>query len=126
MISSSLWRKRVVDLLDVIVGGLLHLGAVLLVLVLADDVLLLELLQMLHRVAADVAHGDALLFGVFARDLRQFRAALAGERRDRDAQRLAVDDRVEAEIGGADRLVDGADDGLVPHLHRDHARLGHA
>ncbi len=108
--------QRVVDLLDVIVGRLLHLGAVLLVLVLADGVLFFELLQMLHRVAAHVAHGDALLLGVLAGDLGEFGAPFAGERRNRNAQLLAVDDRVEAQIGGADRFVDGAHHGLVPHL----------
>ena len=65
----------VVDLLDVIVGRLLHFGAVLLVLVLADGVVLFELLQMLHGVAADIADGDALLFSVFAGDLGEFGAA---------------------------------------------------
>ena len=36
----------------------------------------------------------------------------------------AVGDRVEAEPGRADRLFDRADVRLVPHLHRQHARLG--
>ena len=114
MISSSLCTAAFVDPLDVLVGGLLDLVAVLLVLVLADAVLLLELLQMLHRVAADVADGDALLLGVLAGELGEFLAALLGQRRDRDAQGLAVDDRVEAQVRRADRLVDGADDRSCP------------
>ena len=52
-------------------------------------------------------------------------AALPRHVGDRQAQRGAVVDRVQAEPGRADRLLHRADVGLVPHLHRDHARLGH-
>ena len=41
----------------------------------------------------------------------------------RAAQRRSVHDRIEAEIGLADRTVNSADHALVPYGHRDHARL---
>jgi hypothetical protein len=50
---------------------------------------------------------------------------LLGEVGDRQADHLAVRDRVDTEAGGADRLFDGVEVGAVPHLHRQHARLGH-
>src|SRR5262245_65351683 len=71
-------RQHLVDLLDVVVGQLLHLGVALAVLVLGDLVILLELLEPLHPVAAHIAHGDAGLLGVFVRDLDQLLAAILG------------------------------------------------
>ena len=85
---------------------LLDLGLHPLLFVLADDAVLLGLLQVVLGVAAHVADGDLLLLGVLAGELGQVLAALLGQRRDRDAQGLAVDDRVEAEAGVADRLLD--------------------
>ncbi len=73
-------------LLDGLVGELLDLGLHLLLLVLADDVVLLSLLEVVVGVATDVAHRDLLLLGVLAGDLGQVLAALFGQRRDRDAQ----------------------------------------
>ena len=66
---------------------------------------------MVEAVAADMAGGDARLLGIFVRDLDQLLAALGVELGDRDAEELALDDRVEAEIGLADGAVDGLDRG---------------
>ena len=68
--------ERVVDQLDVLVGQLLHLVGALAVLVLGNLVVLLELLERLHAVAADVTHGDAPLLGVFVGDLAEFGTTL--------------------------------------------------
>ena len=92
-----------------------------LALVLADLVLLLVLLEMVHAVAADVAHRDPRLFGILADQLGQFLAPLLGQIRDRQADHLAVGDRVDAQIGVADRFFDRRDIRFVPHLHADTA-----
>src|SRR6185312_8067593 len=90
-------RERVVDLLDVAVGQLLHLVRLLAMLVLRDLVVLLGLLERFHAVAADVAHGDAALLGVLVRELGELVAAIGRELGDRDADQLAVRRRIEAE-----------------------------
>src|SRR3989337_1809155 len=64
--------KGLVDFLDDLVGQVLHLGRERVVLVLAHLVVLLGPLEMLHAVAADIAHGDARLLGVFVGDLGNF------------------------------------------------------
>src|SRR3546814_8192112 len=91
------------------VGELLHLGLVALALVLADLLLAFVRFQFVHAVAANIAHRDAGLFGILAGKLRQFLAAFLRHFGDRQAQHLAVDDRVEPETRRANRLVDRAD-----------------
>ena len=63
---------------------------------------LLELLQVVHGVAADVARGDAALLGHVPNLLHELLAPLLGELRDREADDLAVVGRRQAEI----RLLD--------------------
>ena len=58
--------------------------------VLADLVLLLVRLDLLHAVAPDRAHRDLGALGVFVRRLHQFGAPLGGELRDRHADQLPV------------------------------------
>ena len=58
------------------VGHFLHFAGMAVVFVLADLVVLLELLEKVQAVAADVAHRDARVFGVFMGEFRQFRAAV--------------------------------------------------
>ena len=109
----------------VVVGQLLDLGVEPLVLVLADLVLLLVGLERVHAVAADVADRDPRLFGILVGELGELLAALLGQIGDRQADVLAVDDRIDAEPGIADRLFDRADIRPVPDLDREQARLGH-
>jgi hypothetical protein len=78
--------------------------------------LLLVGLQAFHPVAAHVAGGDRGALGILAGELGEFLAPLLGQLRIGSRSVVPVDDRVEPEPGGADRLVDGADIGLVPHL----------
>ena len=47
------------------------------------------------------------MLGILVRELGEFLAPLGIERRDRQPQQRAVDDRVQAEVGLADGLVDG-------------------
>ena len=53
-------------------------------------------------------------------------AAFTSERGNWDAQRLAIDNRIEAEVCGADRLIHGANERLIPDIDRNHARFGDA
>ena len=96
-ISFSLVAGSVVDFLDRVVGQLLHFMLEALAFVLADFVLLLVLLELVHPVAADVADGDPRLFGILAAQLGELLAALLGQLGDRQADHLAVDDRVDSE-----------------------------
>ncbi len=113
-----------VDLLDVLVRELLDLGEGVLLVVLADVVVLEQLLQVLVRVAAHVADGDAALLGVLVGDLHEVLAALLRQRRHRDPDDLAVVLRVEVEVGGADGLLDRGEERGVPGLERDERRVG--
>src|SRR5438034_109289 len=70
--------------------------------------------------------GNPRLLGIFVRHLDQLLAAFGIELGNRDAEELALDDRVEAEIGLADGAVDGLHRGPIPDLDGEHARLGHA
>src|SRR5262249_11417573 len=72
-------RQHLVDLADRLVGRFLHLLARALALVLADLVLLLELLEHVETVAAHVPHRDPRRLGVFVRDLDQLLAPLLVE-----------------------------------------------
>ena len=123
-ISFSLVADALVDLPDRVVGQLLDLMLQPLALVLADLVLLLVGLEVIHAVAADVADRDPRFLRILADELGQLLAALLGQLGDRQADHLAVGDRIEAETGGADRLFNRADVRAVPHLHRQHPRFG--
>ncbi len=88
--SCVLFLLQLVDLLDVAVGDLLHLVEAFLLVVLGDLVVLQELLQPVVRVAADLADAVAAFFGQLVDVPGQLLAALFGERRDRNADDLAV------------------------------------
>src|SRR5690606_5061861 len=96
------------------VGVLLDLGFHHLLFILADTSGLFSLLHLIVSFAAHVAHSDLLVLGVFAVQLGQILAALFGQRRDRNTQILAVDDRVQAQARRADRLFDRDHHTLVP------------
>jgi hypothetical protein len=115
--------RDVVDAGDVLVRQLLDPRLALLALVLGDLLVLLRVLDHVHGVAASGAHGNARLLGLLAHDLREILAALLRQRRDRQAHELRIGDRVDAEIAGADRLVDDRDHRLLPRLDRDEARV---
>src|SRR5438270_10300022 len=66
--------QQLVDLGDRAVGRLLHVARQTLLVVLGHFVVLLELLQNIEAVAADVARGDLGGFRIFVRDLDEFLA----------------------------------------------------
>src|SRR5581483_10262982 len=118
--------KRIVHLLDQLVGDALHVLVELPVLILGDLAVLFLLLERLEHVAPHVADRDLGVLGVFVRDLGELAAPLLAERRDRHAQHLAFRLRIEPEPGLADRRIDGLHHAAVPALHENEPRIGRA
>src|SRR5437899_79904 len=72
--------ERAVDIGDGLIGRLLHQLGLALVLVLAHRLeVFFQLLEHVHRVAADMADRNARGLGIFVRDLHEFLAALLVE-----------------------------------------------
>src|SRR6266498_3317576 len=117
--------EEVVDPRDMLVRELLHplLGATLFIV--ADVPVANELLQVVHRVATHVPHGDAALFCQSAHDLDELLAPLLGQLRNRQPDELAVVRRRQPQIGLLDRPLDALDRPGVVRLNRDRARLRH-
>ena len=108
--------EHLVDLGDGLVGRLLDLAGEALVVVLADLVILLELLEHVDAVAAHVAHGDARGLGIFVRDLDQFLAALLVELGNAQAETCPSVAGVRPRLAVDDRLFDRVDQRAVPDL----------
>jgi hypothetical protein len=79
---------------------------------------LLELAQVVHHVAADVADRDSPLLGDVADDLDQLAPALLGQLRDAKADQIAVIGGSEADVRLEDRSLDRLDRALVVRLDR--------
>src|SRR5262245_47913663 len=94
-----LGRQQLIDLRDRPVGRLLHVTGQAFLVVFRHLVILLELLEDVETVAADVPHGDLGGFGIFVRDLDEFLAPLLIEFGNAQAQHLALGRGREAEIG---------------------------
>src|SRR6516225_3066484 len=105
---------------------MLDLLLLLTLLVLRDLGVLLPPFEHLNTVPAHVADRNARLLGVFCRYPRQLAPSLLIQIGDRNADRLTLSLRIEAEPSFSDRLVDGLDNGAVPDLDGDHPRLRHA
>ncbi len=88
--------------------------------------ILLELLDGIETVAADVADRNARSFSIFVRDLHEVLAAFLVKLGNAQTQHLPFGGRAQAEIGIDDCLLHGLDHRLVPNLHRQQPRLGHA
>src|SRR5438094_3388187 len=114
---------QLVDLLDVLVGGLLDLVEGPLLLVLGDRLVLEQLLETLVGVAPLQADRGAPVLGDLVHPLGQLLATFLRVGRDRDAHDLAVVGRVETELRGAHRLLDLRDQGRVPRLRHDQRRV---
>lgn len=87
--------------------------------------LLFQLLELIVGVAAHVAHGDLGVFAVLAGDLDQLLAAFFGQRRNGDADNLAVIDRSEAEVGLQNGLFHSGECAAVPGLNGDCPTVRH-
>src|SRR2546425_3466989 len=115
---------HLVDQTDVTVSDLLQLVAPAPGLVGRDLLLLLQSLDAIHLLAPNVANRDVCALGIALDQSRVLAATLFIEGRNRDPDQLAVVARVESDLGFLDRFFHGADDGPVPGLDDDHARLG--
>src|SRR5579863_4756769 len=113
-----------VDVLDELVGELLHLVFGLAFLVFGDLLVLEQFLDVMQRIAAHVAHRDLRALAFVRNMLGQFLAALLGQRRQVDPDHRAGGGRVEAEIGGDDRFFDRLHHGFFPRCDRQRAYVG--
>src|SRR5229473_3453149 len=83
-----LGREQLIDLGDHPVGCLLHIVGKTFLIVFRDLVVLLELLDSVEAIAADMADRDLGGFGIFVRDFHEFLAALFVELRNPQPKHL--------------------------------------
>src|SRR6266513_4727240 len=112
---------RLVHQLEALVVELLDVLFRVLLLVLRD---VLGLLGATDRLGARVPHRHASFLGELVHHLHQLATPLFGERRQRNADQVAVVGRGETEIGREDRLFHRLEERLVPGLDREELRLG--
>ena len=115
---------QIVHCLHVRVGQLLNLIERALLIVLGNLVVLEHLLEPVVGVTPDRADVVAALFGHLVDVPRQLFAALVGQRRDGNAQHLAVAGRIEAEVGQTNRPLERRHQRWIERLRHDQRRLG--
>src|SRR5690242_105293 len=113
--------QGLVDRLQMIVVQLLRVLLAVFLLVLGH---VLGLLDLVDRVGPRVPHRHPPLFGVLVHHLHQLLAALFGERRQGDADDVAVVGRREPQLRRLDRFLDRLEQAFVPRLHREQLGLG--
>lgn len=106
-----------VDFTDEAVGQLLDVGLCTGFVVFGDFLVLREAFRSRIGFAAKIADRDLGVFTEALDDLGEFTAAFLRKRRKRNADEIAVDGRVQAEIRVADCLFADLDHGLFPWLH---------
>ena len=116
--------QQAIDLGRRRVGALLQLGLGAALVVLADLALLLQLAQVVHDVAADVADGDLALLADAVDDLDHLAAALLVELGDLQPDHVAVVGGRQPEVGLHDRLLDHRDRALVERGQGQQAGVG--
>src|SRR5213596_1334819 len=112
---------RLLDQLQVIVVELLHVLFRVLLVVLGD---VLGLLDAGDRLRPRVADGHVPVLRELVYDFDQLAAPVLGERRQRNADEVAVVGGVEPQVGREDRLLDRLDQRFVPGLHGEELGLG--
>src|SRR5438876_6516467 len=118
-------RRHLVDQGNVTIGDLLQLLAAAVRLVGRNLLLLLEGLDAVNLLPTDVANRHMGPLRVALDESRIFPPALFIQGRDRDPDQLAVVAGVQPQFRLLNCFLHGADDGPVPRLDEDHARLGH-
>src|SRR5205807_4392187 len=113
--------QDLVDRLEVFVVQLLRVLLAVLLLIFGH---VLGLLDLVDRVGAGVPHRHAPLFGVLMDHLHQLFAALFGQRRQGDADDVAVIRRRQTQLGALDGLLDRLKQAFVPRLYREQLGLG--
>ncbi|MPM16582.1 hypothetical protein SDC9_62963 [bioreactor metagenome] len=117
--------QQLVDLIGVLLGGPVQLGLGALALVLADLLVLDQLVDAFLGGPARVAYGDLGVLGLGLGELRVLLAPLGGQLGQHAADGDAVVGRVDAQVGVADRLLHGVDRTAVVRRDEDHPGLGH-
>src|SRR4029079_17078022 len=112
-------RQHLVDLDNDVVGRLLHLLGRPFALILADLVVLLQLLEYIETVASNMTHRDLGSLRILVSDLDQVLATILIEFGNAQSQDLPVGRWRQSEVGRVARLLDRMDHGLVPDLDRD-------
>src|SRR5688572_30724759 len=115
---------HLIDVLDGGVGDLLDLDLGAADVVFGDLLFLQQFLDLVVGIAADVADGDLGVLALGVDELGQFLAALLGEGGQVEADHGAGGVRGQAEVGGEDRLLDGADHLLFPRRDDQRTRVG--
>ena len=118
-----LCRSRLVDLLDILVGQLLHILFCICQLVLGDLRLLLCCLPLINGIAANVADGNLGCFAFLGYLLDELLTALLGQRREAQTNQLAIVLRVDAQLGSLDCLDNLLEQRCIPRLDRKSTRL---
>ena len=93
-------------------------------LVLGDLALLLRGLELVERIAADIAESDLGLLAGLGNALDELLAALLGQRREVQTDLLAVVLRIDAEVGHLNGLFDSLEHRAVPRLDGQRTRVG--
>src|SRR5215469_12436235 len=115
---------EIFDLFGFSVGELFEFFEGALVLVLADFLVFFELVDGFFDVPADVADGGTVVFERLVDLLDELLAPFAGGRGNRNAHDLAVGVGIEAEVGGANGLVNQWHGAGVPGRDQQGAGVG--
>src|SRR5262249_52093284 len=113
----------VVDSLDEPVGQLLQPLLRPPLVLLRDTTVLFGLAQVLERVAAAVADGDARLLGALVYLFDQLLAPILRQLGQHQANHLTIVGRIDPEVGLLDRFFDWSEHAAIPGLHQHHARV---
>ena len=103
-ISFSFFFFHFLDLLYKIICDILQFLFAVFQIILCDLVIFLELFDIIHRIAADIADSHFALLGTFGNILNQFLTALLGKRRENQADHFAVIIRVDPDLRRVDCL----------------------
>ena len=114
----------IIDLLDILVGNILKILFSLLLIVFGDLGILLQLLDIVHSITADVADGNLAVFAVLLDLLDQFLTTFLGQHGEHKANDSAVVLGVDAQIGNLNRLLDLLEQRAVPRLNNERSCIG--
>src|ERR1700737_3090783 len=114
-----------VDLPDILVGGLVEVLLRVFDLVLSGLAVLFDAVELFHRLTPDVAHRHPGILALRLGLLYKVAAPLLGQLWDRHPDHVAVVGRVDAEVGVADRLLDRGQLRLLVRLDHDEPRFRH-
>src|ERR1044072_6332433 len=118
--------KHSVDVGDDLIGCLLHLFGLSLSFLLADLVILLQLLENIEPVTPYMPHRDTRSLCVFMSDLHQLATPFLIQLRNAQPQDLSFRCGSESEVRCSNRLLHGMNHAAVPGLDGNQTGLGYA